>query len=369
MAGAILREGLTEAARRAVDAALLGRSWVEPLDAFARAADAEGATLVGEGPRRVPVILATDGVVAGVAAYLAGRTPPDARVTRVNPSVAAGFRADFDDFAPHEIERDPFYVDFLRRIGLGWHATARLATHPDARGGVFLSLKRAHARGHYSGDELAALDGALVLLREAAQIARLRFDGDREPLALAFGDEERAVFALDGQALARPLNEAAARLVAEDLAIRRGCLAAATPDADARLQPLLAAAVTPPRRSGATMLDGLPSGRRLIARTVALDGVGRDLFATDVALLLADPWRRGGAPTAAVIANLRAAFGLTQAEAKVAAMLAEGASTFEIATRLSIAPGTARNHLKSAMAKASTPRQSEFALLCGRLTG
>ena len=112
-----------------------------------------------------------------------------------------------------------------------------------------------------------------------------------------------------------------------------------------------------------------PPARPAALRAVALDGAARDLFARDVALLLVDPWRRSGAPSAQATAILRAAFGFTAAEATVAALIAAGASAPDIAARLSIAPGTARNHLKSAMAKAGTPRQTEFALLCGRLIG
>jgi len=360
---------LTEATRRIVAAAVLGESWAEPLDAFAREAGAEGATLVGEGGRRGPVILATRGVAEPVAAYLAGRAPPDARAARVYPTLTHGFRTDFDDFAPSEIARDPFYLDFLRRYGLGWHATALIADASGATGRVFLGLKRSCRKPHYAREDCAALDAALPILREAAQIARLRFEGERQPFALAYGDDDRAVFALDGGGRARPLNEAALRVLVHDLKLRGGRLAAATPEGDARLQALLAAALAPPRQGKATIVDASSGGRRLILRAVALHGLGRDLFAADAALLLVEPWRRPGDPSAAATDILREAFGLTPAEAKVAALLADGASLAEIARRLAVAPGTARNHLKSAMAKADAPRQAEFALLCGRLKG
>ena len=366
---AIRVERLMQAGRDVVDAALRGESWSEPLDVFAREAGAVGATLVGEGPGRPTVILATRGAAEAVDDYLAGRAPPDARATRVNPTFERGFRTDFDDFAPHEIERAPIYVEFLRPRGFGWHATARLARQPGTGGGVFLGLKRAWRAGHYERADIEALTLALPALREAAHVARLRFEGERGPPAWACGEEERAVFALDAQGRARPQNAAAAQLLGDALTLRGGRLAARAPEADQRLQLLLAAAVTPPRRGGATILDGPAPDRRLILRAVALDGAARDLFAADVALLLVDPWRRDEAPSAQAAAILRAAFDLTPAEAKVAALIAAGASAAGIAARLSIAPGTARNHLKSAMAKAGTPRQTEFALLCGKLTG
>ncbi|MBK9081298.1 MAG: helix-turn-helix transcriptional regulator [Rhizobiales bacterium] len=365
--GAIATARLTEASRRIVEAAVLGESWADPLDAFAHAAGAEGATLVGEGGRQGPVILATSGVAEGVAAYLAGRAPPDARLARVHPTLACGFRTDFDDFSPREIARDPFYVDFLRRYGLGWHATALLADASDGAGRIFLGLKRSCRRSHYEPEECAALAAALPALREAAHIARMRFNGERKPFALAYGDDERGVFAIDGRGLARPLNEAAQRLLGVDLTLRGGRLAAHSAEADARLQALLAAALAPPRRGAATIVDAVRGGRRLILRAVALDGAGRDLFAADAALLLVEHWRRPGGPSPATTATLREAFGLTPAEAKVAALIADGAALPEIARRLAISPGTARNHLKSGMAKAGAPRQAEFALLCGRL--
>jgi DNA-binding CsgD family transcriptional regulator len=60
-------------------------------------------------------------------------------------------------------------------------------------------------------------------------------------------------------------------------------------------------------------------------------------------------------------------FGLTSREAAIAMLLADGHGLEEIARRLRMAIGTARNHLKSVFEKTDTTRQAELVALLGRL--
>ena len=65
-------------------------------------------------------------------------------------------------------------------------------------------------------------------------------------------------------------------------------------------------------------------------------------------------------PPAAILAKT---FHLTQSEAKLACIIARGASTQIAARELSISPDTARNQLKAVFAKTDTHRQSELVAL------
>lgn len=61
--------------------------------------------------------------------------------------------------------------------------------------------------------------------------------------------------------------------------------------------------------------------------------------------------------------QLAAQFGLTVAESRLAARLAEGRSVAEAAKVAGISIATARTHLRNIFAKTATSRQSELALL------
>jgi DNA-binding CsgD family transcriptional regulator len=68
------------------------------------------------------------------------------------------------------------------------------------------------------------------------------------------------------------------------------------------------------------------------------------------------------------IGVLRGAFGLTEAEARLAARLACGDSLQEIAADHKVAIDTPRAQLKSVLAKTQTHRQAELVALINRLT-
>jgi DNA-binding CsgD family transcriptional regulator len=81
-------------------------------------------------------------------------------------------------------------------------------------------------------------------------------------------------------------------------------------------------------------------------------------------LLVADPEARTEAPPPAL---LREAFGLTRAEAEVAARAANGDGVPALAASLDISPGTARLHLHRVFEKTGARRQAELAAVLGRL--
>ena len=66
---------------------------------------------------------------------------------------------------------------------------------------------------------------------------------------------------------------------------------------------------------------------------------------------------------------LRTLYGLTRAEAVVAADLAAGLTLEEIAAKANVGIETVRTHVKRAMAKTDTRRQAELVLLVLRSAG
>ena len=91
---------------------------------------------------------------------------------------------------------------------------------------------------------------------------------------------------------------------------------------------------------------------------------GSDLFSSGRLILLLTDLRSSLRPEAT---QLCAAFGLTAAEAKLAAKVASGVGVNGAAASLGVSRETARSQLKAVFAKTNTRRQAELAALVARL--
>ena len=81
---------------------------------------------------------------------------------------------------------------------------------------------------------------------------------------------------------------------------------------------------------------------------------------------MSDVSKRPGRQTAALRRRLQKDLGLTVAEARLAAALAQGMSLKDYAAAAGIAEGTARVQLKSVFARTGTHRQAELVALIWR---
>jgi DNA-binding CsgD family transcriptional regulator len=118
---------------------------------------------------------------------------------------------------------------------------------------------------------------------------------------------------------------------------------------------------------GATALAPLtgPQGERQFLQILGVPGRARDIFHSAAALaVLIDGGEPRLHPDAATIAH---ALALTDREAAVACLLAEGVTLTDLARRLGMQVGTVRVHLRSVFAKTRTNRQAELVALLNRL--
>ena len=92
---------------------------------------------------------------------------------------------------------------------------------------------------------------------------------------------------------------------------------------------------------------------------------GSDLFSSGRVILLLTDLRSMQRPD---LTRLSVAFGLTQAETKLAAQLGTGVGLDAAATSLGVSRETARSQLKAVFAKTKTHRQAELAALIARLS-
>jgi DNA-binding CsgD family transcriptional regulator len=130
--------------------------------------------------------------------------------------------------------------------------------------------------------------------------------------------------------------------------------------AQAALDGAVAVAVRTPQQPAVIAITN-ERGERRFLHVVPVTGLARDVFlATAAVVVVIEP----GRPRLASLAGaIRQALGLTQREAQIAMLLAEGLSLPAIAERLHLGLGTLRNHLKSIFAKTGTRRQGELVAL------
>jgi DNA-binding CsgD family transcriptional regulator len=163
-------------------------------------------------------------------------------------------------------------------------------------------------------------------------------------------------------------NDRADRLLGDGLKICRGAVVAADAQSNRDLQKLVDWVRTHARSEAALPPEPVVVRREdrhpLIVEARPVAGLAADSCGSATAVLaITDVAHRPPVPEEL----LRTVFGLTPAEARLAARLAGGESLEAAAEALGIAKNTARNQLKAVLAKTGTARQGELVALLARL--
>ena len=315
------------------------------------------------------------------AAYYA-RIDPWNEYLAARPS--GGVVASQTVMADDAFARTEFCDDFLRRYGI-FHAMVGFVMRCGALA-FACDLHRPRERGGFAPAELERMSVMFPHLERAARIHRR--------LAQAGGLKEGLTAALDRMPLAAILADRFGRAVwlnrpAEDMAgradglrlrdghieataangttteLRRMIAGAAILGLHAARRPTVTGAADGGNPDQAGGLLRLPRPWPLKALTVMVTPLSKPARLLDIALnlarpaallLISDPERAVQLPTD----HLARTFGLTAAEAKLAAALATGTSLTDYAGAARITIGTARWYLKQALAKTGAHRQSEL---------
>jgi DNA-binding CsgD family transcriptional regulator len=228
-----------------------------------------------------------------------------------------------------------------------------------------MPLYRRGALGPFGPEEAARLTAlAPVVERLVARCERIAMAEVGSRLE-GIEDLGRAAFAIDWSGAVVCRNAAAEAIEGEDLWVAGRRLRAGDRVNAARIRGLVAAAVLQPgecdpvvlHRDGAPwiVIDALPVTRRTT-----------EVFANARAVLVASPVATGGLPP---LPLLRAAFGLTPAEARMAQELAAGQRLAQAAVAMGIGLETARSHLDALFDKTGCRRQATLAALLARVAG
>lgn len=231
-----------------------------------------------------------------------------------------------------------------------------------------LTLGRRRREPDFDPGELAMFAALIPHIARAQRTRRefQRLAADRDSLAAALDRVPRGIILTGPDGTIRHANRAAERMLGDGSAVtaRRGRLIARRPADTARIEALVSAAsATAVGRAGvasdavALPMDGSAHPAALVAEPLApqhaegLGGVGAGAL-----LFLSDP----AASRRASASRLATVYGLTRAEAALAAEVAGGAGLGAAATALNISANTAKTQLKAVFGKVGVVRQAEL---------
>jgi DNA-binding CsgD family transcriptional regulator len=291
-------------------------------------------------------------------------TIPNRRIPCARQKSPVGFVTDADLFTDEEIDRDPFYTEFLRPRGYGW-MVGNVFEAPTGEL-IAISAERRLDRGPVEPRYVAVLDrlrphyaratmlAARLGLERAAAMANM-LDLIRLPAAVL--KESGALFAA---------NESFGRLIPSIFEDRRVRLVAKDEKVDGLIAAALASWKCRARTVQSIPLRATTDSAPMVVHLVPVCGVARDIFARGVTIVVVTPISRRDAPQASVLQGL---FDLTPGEARVAKGLAEALSPDAIALHLGLSRETVRTRVKSILSKTGLHRQSELANLLAGLPG
>ncbi|HEX4111110.1 MAG TPA: helix-turn-helix transcriptional regulator [Stellaceae bacterium] len=265
-----------------------------------------------------------------------------------------------------EFERTEIYNDWCRHLDVFYLVGAVLPVTPDEIG--IIGIHRPHDAATFDESDKALVAQLLPHLQRALQIRRrLSIAGVEREAAHETLDRTATatlVVARDGRILLA--NRKADGLFREGDAIRSlgNRLAVVGRRAGERLSDLIRGAA-----DTASGQAGSPGGSMAIERsdrlplTVLVAPFRPARKAAGAALPAAILFVRDPEALSPASLALQGLFGLTPAEATVAAALADGKSANEIAASLNVTLNTARTHVKNILAKTGASRQAQLVAL------
>jgi len=272
-----------------------------------------------------------------------------------------------DSYLPvSELRQTEFYNDFLRDVGVG-HAFGACLFKRDGLLSNF-TVTRSERGGPFQAHEIAEAHVLLPHIRQAVQIHdRL---GDLRAVQRALGDVlERmthGVFVIDARGRVLFVNKAGRSIVRQrdGLALVNDGLEARVSSERLKLRTLISRAVMASKgetlRATTAISISRPSMKQPLSVLVTPLRLSVNHGDVPVATVFVSDPERTQDPD---MRGAQAAYGLSPAEARVAAALAVGESVQRAADRLCLSRDTARWHLKRIYRKTSTTRQPDLVKL------
>jgi len=268
---------------------------------------------------------------------------------------------DWNCFTPEEIARSPFEQEFAAKHK-NIHYVGRIVPRPD---GTFfvVTVERSPSRGRYMNGELEEVGSMLNAITSALNYAfKAQIDVGKGIVGSLDGDGKAHAWITS----AGRLVHASARfegLVGSAIQIRSGRVHAIDRDADEKLQWLIAHVAAGLSTTVSVSL-GQTDDFKVTARALPLCGAVSDFHgAADVLLSIEVTTPRDKT----LPEMLRARYGLTPAEIRLAMRIGRGETPRQAAEEEGLSIETVRSRLKVVFHKTATNRQTGLALLMQRL--
>lgn len=261
-------------------------------------------------------------------------------------------------------QQAPFFREFLPRFDGRWWAGIGISSGPDFWS---LTLHRARCQGEFDDVERAVLKQFSLRLNEVCTLAHLVGRAGLQAVTESFDPWGKAAVAIDDAGRLIHANGSARRLFGPDIQVAAGRLTIRDRYAAAEYERLigrLRILADGKTLNAAPIVVRRETGVPLVLRMLPVDGAARSPFLAVRALVMIDELAR---PAVTDWTLLRRAFGLTPAEARLAALLATGDTLEHAAQALGITRGTARTSLKAIFQKTGVHRQAALVALVARL--
>ena len=270
-------------------------------------------------------------------------------------------------YMPESFFKSEFYNDFARPQGMG-HTMGCILSRNNSQLAV-MGLHRVDRRGNYDPHELALLELLIPHLQRALQVNRRlwQLTGEVNATHDALHRLTIGVILVDASGKPLFLNKQAEAIVAagNGLTLSKNILRAPTWSETQTLHKLIFDAAQAPQRSGGGMSVSGPGLAQPLSILVTPVGKEQDkAFQLDNARVAAALFfGSAGQQLEFFLEGLIRLYGLTRAEARLAAALANGHSLEKIAKQFGVSKHTVRSQLKSCFRKTGTNRQTELVKL------
>jgi len=347
--------------------------WPNALQAIADCFDDAGAVLLWHRDDGSFGAIASPGLAEAQRDYAAnGWSSRDTRSIRAIEQsywVRSDVVCDRDVISAREMDKDPFYTEFLARYGLKW--CAAVGVSPDPQVAAAVSVQRASDKPAYSDLEIERIARLGRHVESALRLSLRLLDAElvKDSLGEAFNRVNIGIFVLDSLSRVIFTNLAGRDLSHSGLAVANDRLLVSSPGEQKALQ----AAIDVMLRAVPPDLNMPPkpilihrenSNRTLVVYVMPVSNAPQAFLTHARAIVLAiDPETDAPADPAVV----RDVLGLTLGEARVAALVGHGMAPKEAAGKLGVTEETARTVLKRVFAKAGVSRQSELSTLLSKL--
>jgi DNA-binding CsgD family transcriptional regulator len=297
--------------------------------------------------------------------YLDHMAPHDPTIQHIIGHPDQKFHHDTSFISESEKDRHIYY-DWHEKFSDTRHRVAGIIRPaPGIQSGV--TIHRTRAKGDFDPDSLSRFTMLFSHIERALQIGfRLGTLGTLQQVSLAMLDSNPLAIVLLDRTGRLIMANRAARMLAEEadgLTLTADSISMVRRADDVTLQQLIGDALKTTRgegtRSGGLMSALRPSGKRpfsIMVSPLSSDSFAMTTLRPAACVMIADPDKQHVLPAD----QLRALYGLTPSESRLAAQLTAGADLRASAAGLGITYATARTQLAAIFRKTETSRQGEL---------